>query len=266
MTFPDLPCPHCGRARVVIAERSASLRLAVQYGLTNGKKNMVVDLDLLDLILRGEVPVGGNELPPEDVTARLYEVKKQRQDEAWMHAACLTIAETGQKWGESVHPSPAMEAVYKLRREHDKLLWRMSKIAEMAVDDLRRGGMVDGTNMHQIEADARAILDEVRGPLAEPHIPDGTYFKEDLDGGRLVGKPLDEDGRIQFQDRQLRPTSTVAREIAARVWCDQDMRACAMDVGAAEEIAAIVDRVRRGAADMPITLHECGTIERMDEP
>jgi hypothetical protein len=49
------------------------------------------------------------------------ELRSQRDDEAWMHAACLTIAETGQKWGENVRPSPAMEAVYRLRQEHDRL-------------------------------------------------------------------------------------------------------------------------------------------------
>jgi len=47
--------------------------------------------------------------------------ESQRDDEAWMHAACLTIAETGQKWGGIVHPSPAMEAVYRLRLRNDLL-------------------------------------------------------------------------------------------------------------------------------------------------
>jgi hypothetical protein len=41
------------------------------------------------------------------------------------------------------------------------------------------------------------------------------------------------------------PVSTVALEIAARVWCDQEMRNVVMDTAAAEEIAVIVDRVRR---------------------
>ena len=43
----------------------------------------------------------------------------------------------------------------------------------------------------------------------------------------------------------MRETSTVSREIAARVWCDQEMGHCVMDVDAAEEIAAIIERVRR---------------------
>ena len=43
--------------------------------------------------------------------------------------------------------------------------------------------------------------------------------------------------------------STLGREIAARVWCDQEMRNYVMDVAAAEEIATIIDRVRREQAD-----------------
>ena len=41
-------------------------------------------------------------------------VTDQRDDEAWMHAACLTIAETGEKWGPEVEPSLAMQAVHNL--------------------------------------------------------------------------------------------------------------------------------------------------------
>ena len=40
-------------------------------------------------------------------------------------------------------------------------------------------------------------------------------------------------------------TDRTAREIAARVWCDQEMGSVAMDVEAAEEIAKIIERVRR---------------------
>jgi hypothetical protein len=101
-------------------ERIDKLRRAMQYGIENGKKNMIVDLDLLSELLSGRIPVGNNELPPEDVTALLYDVKKQRDDESWMHAACLTIAETGQKWGENVRPSLAMEAVYRMRMQNER--------------------------------------------------------------------------------------------------------------------------------------------------
>ena len=102
-----------------LREKANGLRRAVQYGVENGKKNIIADLDVLTALFRGEIPVGGNEFAPEDVSALLYDVKGQRNDEAWMHAACLTIAETGQRWGENVKPSPAMEAVYRLRLMHD---------------------------------------------------------------------------------------------------------------------------------------------------
>jgi len=42
--------------------------------------------------------------------------------------------------------------------------------------------------------------------------------------------------------------STIAREIAARVWCDQEMRNVVMDAEAAEAIAKIVDGVMKNAA------------------
>ncbi len=38
--------------------------------------------------------------------------------------------------------------------------------------------------------------------------------------------------------------SVVSREIAARVWCDHEMGHVVMDKEAADEIAAIIDRVR----------------------
>lgn len=107
------------------------------------------------------------------------------------------------------------ERFYAVKAQRDKLLWRLSAIADMAADELRRGGMVAGTNMHQIEADARTVLDEIRGALAE----------------------------------MPRPASTVSLEIAARVWCDQEMRNCVMDGEAAKQIAAIIDHVRRNQAD-----------------
>ena len=123
-----------------LREKANGLRRAVQYGVANGKKNIIADLDVLTALFRGEIPVGGNEFAPKDVSALLYDVKGQRNDEAWMHAACLTIAETGQKWGESVNPSPAMEAVYKLRKQCDSLQNENAKLRERALSaehDLR---------------------------------------------------------------------------------------------------------------------------------
>ena len=43
---------------------------------------------------------------------------------------------------------------------------------------------------------------------------------------------------------QFREPSTVAREIAARVWCDQEMESVTMDPDACDAIAQIIDRVR----------------------
>jgi hypothetical protein len=63
-----------------VPDRLLSLRRAVEYGLREGKQTLIVNLELLDLLLRGELPVGGNELPPEEVTRRLYEVKKKLDD------------------------------------------------------------------------------------------------------------------------------------------------------------------------------------------
>lgn len=61
-----------------VPDRLLSLRRAVEYGLREGKQTLIVNLELLDLLLRGELPVGGNELPPEEVTRRLYEIKAER--------------------------------------------------------------------------------------------------------------------------------------------------------------------------------------------
>lgn len=55
----------------------------------------------------------------------------QRDDEAWMHAACLTIAETGTKWGDNVHPSPAMLAVYRLRKAAEYAYTSLSQADEI---------------------------------------------------------------------------------------------------------------------------------------
>lgn len=110
-----------------LREKANGLRRAVQYGVENGKKNIIADLDVLTALFRGEIPVGGNEFAPEDVNERLYAVKAQR----------------------------------------DKLMWKLSSIVDIAENDLRRGVLSGGENMRQIEAIGRTILDEIRGPLAE---------------------------------------------------------------------------------------------------
>lgn len=61
-------------------EKAASLRRAVEHGVLNGKRNMIVDLDVLDELFRGEIPVGGNQFTPNRVNELLYEVKGQMVD------------------------------------------------------------------------------------------------------------------------------------------------------------------------------------------
>lgn len=64
-------------------------------------------------------------------------LSKQRDDQAWMHAACLTIAETGQKWGENVQPSAAMQAVYNLY--HSRLRMARENVRDrLENENLRR--------------------------------------------------------------------------------------------------------------------------------
>jgi hypothetical protein len=105
-----------------LLDKAKTLRNVVAYGREIGNRNLVVDLDILDELFRGNIPVGGNEYPPEEVTAKLYDIKAQR----------------------------------------DKLLWALSKVCDLADDELRRLGAVPRSNIPQIEADARKALEEVR--------------------------------------------------------------------------------------------------------
>ena len=68
----------------------------------------------------------------------------------------------------------------------------------------------------------------------EPMPPGETMFKFHGYSGPCPKPPLPKAG-----------PSTVAREIAARVWQDQEMRSIVMDTAAAESIAKIIDDVRR---------------------
>lgn len=63
-----------------MTDKIAGLRRAVAYGVENGKKNLIVELDCLVALFSGEVPVGNNVLPVEDVTALLYQVKAERDE------------------------------------------------------------------------------------------------------------------------------------------------------------------------------------------
>jgi len=55
-------------------------------------------------------------------------LERELADERWMHAACLTIAETGQKWGDKVQPSLAMQSVYSLKCEHTSAKQQVARL------------------------------------------------------------------------------------------------------------------------------------------
>lgn len=59
-------------------EKAEGLRRLVRYELDNGKESLTVDLHLLDAIFSGNIPVGNNVLPPEELTSRFYEVRGDR--------------------------------------------------------------------------------------------------------------------------------------------------------------------------------------------
>ena len=51
----------------------------------------------------------------------------------------------------------------------------------------------------------------------------------------------------------------IAREVAARIWCDQEVSAIEMDVELAEEIAQLLaSRLTKRAADVSDVAVECG--------
>jgi hypothetical protein len=52
------------------------------------------------------------------------------------------------------------ERFYLVREQRNKLLWTMKSILEMATDELREFGVMPKSLVSQIEADARAALEE----------------------------------------------------------------------------------------------------------
>lgn len=82
----------------------------------------------------------------------------KRLDEAWMHAACLTLAETGQSWGPKVIPSPAMRAVLKLKQERDRM-----KLALLAMRRARATPIVDDEFPYLIATADRLLESALKG-------------------------------------------------------------------------------------------------------
>jgi hypothetical protein len=58
-----------------ILEKAAKLRHAVEHRPPGGNKYTLVEVDVLDAIFRGEVPVGGNEFSPNKLTDLIYDLK-----------------------------------------------------------------------------------------------------------------------------------------------------------------------------------------------
>ena len=67
-------------------------------------------------------------------------LEQELADERWMHAACLTIAETGQKWGDKVQPSLAMQLVYSLKCEHTSLVNYIAELEQRLLELERQRG------------------------------------------------------------------------------------------------------------------------------
>lgn len=113
----------------------------------------------------------------------LPHVVQQRDDEAWMHAACLTIAETGQKWGDNVHPSPAMKAVYELRQRLD---WfeQAAKEARAALFGCREALGSIGNIDHAID-----LLNKAMRHDEDPPEPDSCCECGELAAGYDEGSP-----------------------------------------------------------------------------
>lgn len=209
-----------------------------------------------DQALKAALP-GNQMLSMENLTEVAYECKQQRMDEAWMHDACLTIAETGQKWGDSVHPSPAMKAVYDLYRDRELLRQLNATFNSLAVGH--------GLKSIELQKQVNALIESCyyRTKAGKVHWVQGKYFgtsiADDTDSKafmeaidairRNAGISECDVADDAGSDDPLAKPSTLATEIAARVWCDQEMQNIVMDVGAATKIARIIDDVRREQCD-----------------
>ncbi len=83
------------------------------------------------------------------------ELRIQRDDEAWMHAACLSIAEGIQGWRECVDASPAIKAVKALRERMEA--------AETQRDELKR-------RVQELTESECCVREEKRAEAAEARI------------------------------------------------------------------------------------------------
>lgn len=79
--------------------------------------------------------------------AEIARLREQRDHEAWLNAACLTIAETGERWGDEVQPNLAMRKVLQVRERNVELLEEVH----------RQDGEIDALN-----AELAALREAVR--------------------------------------------------------------------------------------------------------
>ena len=100
------------------------------------------------------------------------EMRQERDDDAWAHAACLTIAETGQKWGPNVTPSLAMQAVHSPYHDREQL--------KQWVSDCQSGMYINCVYCgHRRQLQMRM--------LAQMGLEINTYFDRDHDDQRPHG-------------------------------------------------------------------------------
>lgn len=59
-------------------EKLESLKRMIAWGLSNKKHNIIADLDLLAALTSGLLPVGNNQLAPEDMSQMIYDLKAER--------------------------------------------------------------------------------------------------------------------------------------------------------------------------------------------
>lgn len=121
--------------------------------------------------------------------ARIVELEDQLKQEIWQHAACLTIAETGEKWGKNVQPSAAMMAVYDLKQDYQRLdlEFRTLKNAHKRLAD-ECGNYHKGDRSSSKFTEIKALLDKLRPIRKEQEsriIHARTYIMDHDYGGAI---------------------------------------------------------------------------------
>ena len=140
--------------------------------------------------------------------------------------------------------------------EHENGGWMNDDQKDTTKDELDRLLVTtDTTPNRQSFGDELACLLNKYSKENGSNTPDfilAEYLTQQLEVWNLVVRAREEWYGRKFSQGSLgvqKEPSTSAKEIAARVWCDQEMGNIVMDVEAAEAIARIIDDVRRNQAD-----------------